>query len=170
MSSGTPDPTAQPGESEAKDLLFAKVFGVTKADLRDKGIDPEQYLREHIGQAIDNEETAHLLLPDSTILLRKSLRHGGRFYAALFAGLGSLLVSTVHVRAIHFLGLAAAVILWLVAVWHFVLQMRLHGQYKRACRAEGLQPKSLWGRPAPHWVRAPKGRSNCSDPRDCRRD
>jgi hypothetical protein len=160
MDSGSPDATAQPDETEAQDLLFAKVFGVTKAELRDKGIDPDQYSHEHIGEAIDNDTTAHLLLPESTILLRKSLRHGSRFYAALFAGLGALLVSAIHVRAIHFLGLAIAVILWLVALWHFVLQMRLYRQYKTACRAEGLQPKTLWGRPAPRWLRSAKGRSN----------
>ena len=153
MDSSTPDATAQPDETESKDLLFAKVFGVTKAELRDKGIDPDQYLHEHISEAINDEATAHLLLPESTILLRKSLRHGSRFCAALFTGLGALLVSTIHVRALHFLGLAAAVILWLIAVWHFVPQMRLYGQYKRACRAEGLQPETFWGRPAPRWLR-----------------
>jgi hypothetical protein len=160
MDSGTPDATAQPDGGEAKDLLFAKVFGVTKAELRDQGVDPDEYSREHIGEAIDNDATAHLLLPKSTILLWQSLRHGSRFYVALLAGLGALLVSVIHVRVIHFLGLAIAVILWLVALWQFVLQMRLYRQYKAACRAEGLQPKTLWGRRAPRWLRSAKSRSN----------
>lgn len=160
MDSGATDATAQPDETEAQDLLFAKVFGVTKAELRDKGVDPDEYSREHIGEAIGNDGTAHLLLPESAILLRKSLRRGSRFYAALFAGLAALLVSVIHVRAIHFLCLAIAVVLWLIALWHFVFQMRLYREYKAACRAEGPQPKTLWGRPAPRWLRSAKGRSN----------
>jgi hypothetical protein len=78
MDTRTPDATAQPDETEAKDLLFVKVFGVTKAELRDKGVDPDEYSREHIGEAIDNDATAHFLLPESAILLRKSLRHGSQ--------------------------------------------------------------------------------------------
>jgi len=142
------------GPTNAESELFTETVGVSEDQLRSRGVDPSQYARDHIGEALRDPQKAERLLPDSTRSMVDSLRWGGRYYTALFAALAALLVvAFVHLEVVRIVGLVLASAAVVVAFVMFCRQIRSYRRYRTATQVEGIPTRTLFNRPMPKWRR-----------------
>ena len=65
---------------------FKKMFGVTKAELREKGVDPSQYARQNVRRALRDKKVRQDLLPRSYEVQRHYFQLLNAVYLGLFTG------------------------------------------------------------------------------------
>jgi hypothetical protein len=130
-----------PDESEViaeQKRKFELLFGVSEADLVSRGVDPGEYARTHIHEAMKDRDKAAVVLPRSSVLEPLISRRGFRVFVALFVGIGFLAVSKYE--PLPWFGIAASVAAEMVAIAMWVTSLRFRHQYVMACRAENIQP------------------------------
>lgn len=130
------------GQGALVDERFLKLFGVSQADLRAKGIDPARYAREHIDDALKERAKWDGILPASNQYAMLWTKWGFRGFAGMFLGLGFLALS--RVRAIHWVAIGAACLVLVVVLAMYTLMLVYRRRYVAACRTEGKLPN--WGR------------------------
>ena len=121
---------------------FHHLFGTSKADLRARGIDPGQYAREHIHDALKDKAKWDGILPLSNQYGILWTRWGWRGFVAMFIGLGLLGLSNVH--SIHWVAIGAACVDLLAVLAMYTAMVLYRRRYIEACRAEGKAP--TWSR------------------------
>ena len=133
MASGAPSP-------EEQDRLFRELFGVSKEELRAKGIDPGTYAGQNVIKAIDKADYKKLdgVISKSSQIDLESTRWGQRGYILLFVAGGLGILSTVH--PLHVIALLLAFVACGAAAWVAVRFIRLRREYYAACKREGIQP------------------------------
>ncbi len=116
---------------------FTILFDVSEKELEARGINPDQYFAEHIGEVLKDPEKAKLELDPSNIAVRDYLHKLGRGYVLLFAGFGCLFLTFIpfpHSKIVgEVLASACEAVFWVV----FVRAMMAKRVWKRACKAEG---------------------------------
>ncbi len=111
------------------------MFGTTEDDLIAIGVDPNQYAKDHIEEALKNRKSREKFLKPSTRAHASYLKWAGRSYVFLFAALGFLFLSRIsilHVWALYFGAPVAAG----VAVAMYIYSIVLHVKWKREIRED----------------------------------
>lgn len=129
-------------ENFAHDQRFMELFGVSKADLSARGVDPDVYLRENLRRALKNPHAQAAILSESIRYRIRFFVYAKWFYVSAFAALLLLLLSGIH--AFIDVRTALIVLCCAVAATAFVcltLQVSYAGRYRAACKREGVVPR-----------------------------
>ncbi|HEY5303521.1 MAG TPA: hypothetical protein VIJ86_05645 [Acidimicrobiales bacterium] len=118
---------------EQKDK-FARLFGVTEEELINRGIDPSDYARRNIRNALKNQGNWDLVLPNSNQYGILLTRWGLRGFVAMFIGVGFLAVSKY--QTLHLLGLYLAYAMLLAALVAYVFMLKYRRMYIATCGDE----------------------------------
>lgn len=110
-------------EEDYRNQEFRKVFGVSADELRQQGIDPDQYARDNIHAAYKKPQSSARWLTDEQQYARLWGRWGGRAYVAVFVALGLLFVQKALPRWAPVL-IALEVIVWLAGLAMFALSVK----------------------------------------------
>lgn len=121
---------------------FRNLFGVSEDQLRAQGVDPGQYARDHIHDALKDRTKWEGILPASNQYGILWTRWGFRGFVAMFIGFGLLALSKI--RAIRWVAIGAACVDLAVVLAMYVAMLIYRGRYVQACRAEGKSPR--WAR------------------------
>jgi hypothetical protein len=140
---------SEPGQSieDEKALQqqrFENLFGVSEADLRDQGIDPDRYARDHIHEALNDRGKWNGILPPSNQYAILWTKWGFRAFVTMFIGIGFLALS--NVSDLHWIGIGLACVACVAAASMVVTSIVLRARYVRACKVEGITPS--WKRGA----------------------
>jgi hypothetical protein len=117
---------------------FAQLFGVTEDQLIARGIDPGEYARDNVKEALKDKSKWNLVLSKSTQYTVLWTRWGYRAVVAMFVGIGSLALATLS--SIRWLGVALACISGGYALTSIFLLFRYRRLYRSACIEEGITP------------------------------
>jgi hypothetical protein len=137
-------------EREEQKKKFARLFGVTEEELISRGIDPSDYARQNIRDALKNRNNWDLVLPKSNQYGLLWTRWGFRGFIAMFFGVGFLALSKY--QPLHSLGIGLALAMLLVALVNYVLTLKYRRMYIAACRNEKVTP--TWRRSKPKWPKS----------------
>lgn len=132
-------------DREEQKKKFARLFRVTEEELISRGVDPSDYARQNIREALKNRNNWDLVLPKSNQYGLLWTRWGLRGFAAMFVGLGFLALSKY--QPLHSLGIALAFVMWLVTLVTYALMLKYRRMYVTACRNENVAP--TWRRSKP---------------------
>jgi hypothetical protein len=148
------------GETSREDRqhqLFMELFGVSEEELRTQGVDPDEYLHQHLREALSDPERARLVLPESVVLQQESFKYGGRFYLLMFAALSALLATyPIRHSGVRFAFVGLAGLLVTLALWEMLRQLRTHLKANQAARTEGRSPTGVWGQKSVFSRRKPR--------------
>lgn len=137
-------------DREEQKKKFARLFGVTEEELLSRGIDPNDYARQNIRDALKNKNNWDLVLPKSNQYGVLWTRWGFRGFVAMFFGVGFLAVSKY--QPLHSLGIGLAFAMLLVALVTYVVMLQYRRLYIAACRNEKVTP--TWRRSKPKWPKS----------------
>lgn len=141
--------------NQGSDELFEAFFGISRGELRKRGIDPNEYAHKHYRRAVLYDGKGSLVgVAPSDILMGDQFRWAWRGYKCLFAGFGVLIVVALDPpQAVRILFLTLSVLALVAVGACFVTASRSYGGYLRACQSEGIEPKTRLNRPMPQWVK-----------------
>jgi multisubunit Na+/H+ antiporter MnhB subunit len=137
-----PSSAENPTET-ARQRNFENVLGVSEAELRARGVDPDDYAAAHIHDALKDPKVRALILPQSMDRRLASDRRAVGAYVAIFVGFGFLFLSLA--RPLHWFGIVAGGVSEVIAVTMFVVGMRYRRQ-ARTLRRDQPSPLDELGR------------------------
>jgi hypothetical protein len=125
-------------QHEDESRKFLDLFGVSEDELIGRGIDPGEYARKNIRNALRDQTKWDGIISKSNQFGILWTRWGLRVFIALFVGIAFLVISKF--QAVHWIGIAGAFTMLAVAVLAFVRSVRYRRCYVQACRGEHIEP------------------------------
>jgi hypothetical protein len=134
-------------DRDEQKVRFARLFGVTEEELINQGVDPSEFARQNIHNALKDQGNWDLVLPKSNQYGILWTRWGLRGFVAMFIGVGFLAVSKF--QPLHALGISLAYAMLLVSLVAYVLMLKYRRMYIAACGDEKVP--TTWRRSKPGW-------------------
>lgn len=121
------------------DERFNELFGISKEDLRSKGVDPDVYMRKNLRSALNDPKRQAIVLSESTRMRLRFFEYAKRSYVCIFGALIFLLLTSLHGlgggrTALFALSCASVVMLGFCAG----MQISFAKRYRSACKKEGI--------------------------------
>ena len=129
-------------KTQEQERRFRELLGVSRDELRSRGIDPDEYLRQNVKKALEKRDWKWQgVISENTSLTIKSGRWGMLGYLLLFIGLGLLALSKIS--SLHVVALALAAVDLAVAVGVEVKFIGSRREYYAACKRDGVEPVKI---------------------------
>ena len=124
-----------------KPQKFKIMYGVDKEELRQKGIDPDEYAAEHVQEVLKDPVLRALVLDPDQLLKTEYIKRLGRVWVCNFAGLGFLFTTFIPYPYSRPIGIALAFVCVVMAFVFVVIALRAKHRWKQACKAKGIKAR-----------------------------